>query len=511
LLVVDKKNHHRQGHAENAGMAQEIDEALVETAKEADRQKKFVERQSDNLRHRLQNVSRESHALARHRLNENSNLLFECNDLRMEAKELNRKLSIRRNELDVAQRTIKELKNQIAALARTNSADSTHRPTRVKPVAATQAATMSSTLPNPEAVDLPESRYPAQWVVHNALIAANETQPQASAEPQLAPIRGKPLPVPERKMHKSAVSQSAPALNDGSAAPAKPLATTLSTADMPGLGVGMTKQLTLNVPRTADLVVNPLKLGSRKVSSVGATGAEWQVEKLSKEVANLASQLDDTLREKEVQRLELNRLRKQLMSTSALSNAPGAQMGVLPSLARSTISQDGEDGRQLSSADLYGMPSEADKESMQFRPSSSSLGVAPAVARNPTQNAYLSNPNILAAKAGSGRVRTLLTFTLQLHVLEITQLQVLTPCSCWYCNPFRWRCLPSDSRRTPPARARIARQVVRPSPPPARPSRLSALAARAARVAGIWASCLRCHCSRRSRRRRTQSASLHRR
>lgn len=88
-------------------MVQEIDEALVETAKEADRQKKFVERQSNNLRHRLQNVNRESHALARHRLNENSNLLFECNDLRMEAKELNRKLSIKRNELDLAQRTIK--------------------------------------------------------------------------------------------------------------------------------------------------------------------------------------------------------------------------------------------------------------------------------------------------------------------------------------------------------------------------------------------------------------------
>jgi regulator of replication initiation timing len=390
-------------------MAQEIDEALVETAKEADRQKKFVERQSDNLRHRLQNVSRESHALARHRLNENSNLLFECNDLRMEAKELNRKLSIRRNELDVAQRTIKELKNQIAALARSNSAHSEHRPARVKPIAATQTATMSSTLPGPEAADLPESRYPAQWVVHNALITANETQPQASsAEPMLAPIRGKPLPVPEaRKLHKSAVSQSAPALHDGDGAAAKPLATALSTADMPGLGVGMTKQLTLNVPRTADLVVNPLKLGSRKTSSVGATGAEWQVEKLSKEVANLANQLDDTLREKEVQRIELNRLRKQLMSTSALSNAPGAQMpgaGMLPSLARSSMSQDGEDGRQLSSADLYGVPSESDKEGMQLRPTSSSLGVAPAVARNPTQNAYLSNPNIFAAKAGSGRV-----------------------------------------------------------------------------------------------------------
>ena len=58
-------------------MSQEIDEALVETAKEADRQKKFVEQQSNNLRHRLQSVSRESHSLARHRLNENSNLLFE--------------------------------------------------------------------------------------------------------------------------------------------------------------------------------------------------------------------------------------------------------------------------------------------------------------------------------------------------------------------------------------------------------------------------------------------------
>jgi regulator of replication initiation timing len=408
-------------------MAQEIDEALVETAKEADRQKKFVESQSDMLRHRLRHVSRESHSLARHRLNENSNLLFECNDLRMEAKELNRKLAIRRNDLDVAQRTIKELRALLAVQSRTSSPVGERQKTKTLPpvsTTATGAASMTgaaSTAAIAESAltgEPVESRLPAQWVVHNALHhhdGSEESRAKSdAAEPVLAPIRGKPLPTDgARKMHKSAISQSAPALSDSVSPPTRNANTvSASTDQLSSLGVGMTKQLTLAVPRATDL-----KVRRRPSNVTSLTGTDWQVDKLSKEVDNLAAQLDDAVREREVQRLEINRLKKLVMSTSALSNSPSHQQQMLlsnstsqamqlqlPSLTRSSMSY-ADDGmlRQPSNSELYGVPSEAEREELQLRPVSSG-NAAPGLTRNNTQNAYLSNPNILATQKSSGRV-----------------------------------------------------------------------------------------------------------
>lgn len=436
-------------------MAQEIDEALMETAKEADRQKKFVETQSNMLRHRLRHVTREAHSMARHRLNENSNLLFECNDLRMEAKELNRKLAIRRNELDVAQRTIKELKAQLSSQSRLNSASGEGRPTtatRNLPPVSTMVSGVTGTLPAPAsasaihpdgsagAAETLDSRLPAQWVVHNALHRPGSPEgererPEPSAEPTLAPIRGKPLiPESERKLQKSAVSHSAPTLHDpkgkDGSPPMKPTATfsaSVSTDQLAGLGVGMTKHLTLAVPRATDLKVR------RKPSVAGSgslTGTDWQVDKLSKEVANLASQLDEALREKELQRIELNRLRKIAMTTSTLANTPShlqqqqlqqqqlqaqaltssslsnAMQLQLPSLTRSSVSytDEGIQHHQPSHSELYGVPSEAEKEDLQLRPVSSG-NPAQGAARS-SQNAYLSNPNIVSSRMGSGRVST---------------------------------------------------------------------------------------------------------
>jgi regulator of replication initiation timing len=405
-------------------MAQEIDEALVETAKEADRQKKFVESQSDMLRHRLRHVSRESHSLARHRLNENSNLLFECNDLRMEAKELNRKLAIRRNDLDVAQRTIKELRALLGVQSRTTSPVGERQKTKTLPPVATGVVPMTgaaSTVAPAESAttgEPVESRLPAQWVVHNALHhhdGSEESRAKSdAAEPVLAPIRGKPLPTDgARKMHKSAISHSAPALSDSVSPPTRNANTvSASTDQLSSLGVGMTKQLTLAVPRATDL-----KVRRRPSNVTSLTGTDWQVDKLSKEVDNLAAQLDDAVREREVQRLEISRLKKLVMSTSALSNSPSHQQQVLlsnsssqamqlqlPSITRSSMSY-ADDGmlRQPSNSELYGVPSEAEREELQLRPVSSGHA-APGLTRNNTQNAYLSNPNILATQKSSGRV-----------------------------------------------------------------------------------------------------------
>jgi len=55
----------------SGGFVSEVEEALVETAKEADRQKKFLEQQTRNLKHRLFNVKKETYNMSRF-----ANLLF---------------------------------------------------------------------------------------------------------------------------------------------------------------------------------------------------------------------------------------------------------------------------------------------------------------------------------------------------------------------------------------------------------------------------------------------------
>lgn len=49
----------------------EVEEALIETAKEAERQKRFVERESDNLKHRLEGTKNEIARIAKTKLAEN--------------------------------------------------------------------------------------------------------------------------------------------------------------------------------------------------------------------------------------------------------------------------------------------------------------------------------------------------------------------------------------------------------------------------------------------------------
>ena len=60
----------------------DVEDALVETAKEADRQRSFKEREAETLKHRLQSNKLEADLTINRRLQDNSSLLFECNELR---------------------------------------------------------------------------------------------------------------------------------------------------------------------------------------------------------------------------------------------------------------------------------------------------------------------------------------------------------------------------------------------------------------------------------------------
>jgi len=109
-----------------------------------------------------------------------------------------------------------------------------------------------------------------------------------------------------------------------------------------------------------------------------------QIEKLNRELESLAWQLDDSQREKDLQRLEINRLRKQLMLSA--SNVAALAGGSLPNnfagglqLPNINNGSNNSDpalhgmqpvggGRYFTNADIFGVPSEEDKNSMQLGP-----------------------------------------------------------------------------------------------------------------------------------------------
>lgn len=59
-----------------AEKVREVDDALIESAKEAERQKRFVERDCANMKHRLESSTREINHIAKTKLAENRCALF---------------------------------------------------------------------------------------------------------------------------------------------------------------------------------------------------------------------------------------------------------------------------------------------------------------------------------------------------------------------------------------------------------------------------------------------------
>jgi len=102
----------------------EIESELVENAKEANRQRQCMERTSENLEHRLRVIKTETERVNRTRLNENSHLIFECNNLRRDLKNVQRKLDIANQQCNELKRTNKKLASATTAPLRWPSKDS---------------------------------------------------------------------------------------------------------------------------------------------------------------------------------------------------------------------------------------------------------------------------------------------------------------------------------------------------------------------------------------------------
>lgn len=414
LIRVDRGGKGGQTKGE-ANLVKEVEEALIDTAKEADRQKKFVERQSDNLKHRLSCVQREAHTVARHRLNENSTLLYECNELRTEVKDLKRKMEIAKGQLDMTERKCEQLQSQLDY--QTKHGGGTYRPhsskTQQRLDDAIAAMTPTDTLhrtaitpPAPAPVNNPSTA--GQWIVHNSLIPKNSTV--------AVPFAGNNRDTESvHSLHGNGVktgplvaSQSAPTLDTNNVKQLSRGGAAMSAAQILSPTAGGANTLTVNMPRAIAMkdANKPPAVGAKKKHLVGA---DLKIDILSKEVDSLAQQLDDATREREMQRLEISRLRKQVMAMSVngapllshnASSLSAFNQNLMSLQLPSIVSQhdsvaSGAGMRGLTNADLYGVPSEEDKRDMVLAPASSvmSLSRGGPSAMTPTAGPSMSTAN----------------------------------------------------------------------------------------------------------------------
>ena len=95
--------------AKGAAFQLEVEETLVETAKEAERQKLNKEKEATQLKHRLESTAREALVMGRKQRGENSNLLFEVNDMRKALRKSDHKIFERDEKIKQLEHRIREM------------------------------------------------------------------------------------------------------------------------------------------------------------------------------------------------------------------------------------------------------------------------------------------------------------------------------------------------------------------------------------------------------------------
>jgi len=340
------------GAAMNKTQVAIVEDALVDAAREAERQRGFMEKESKQTKQRLETVKDESLRGQRTRILENSYLIVQCNSLRQTIKDNDRQLRIKNSEIFELNTTISNLKEANKKLTDVfKMADSLKAPDTLKLSAQQQMdetkdtdAAGSQPLPD---VNQPSKKFGIQKAESTGAlnVKLGETGGSVISEPSLHSLHGKGVP-PKRKT------------------------TVVDDYDKP----------------------NAIKF-KRK------TPAERNAERLSAENEALMKQLDESYREKEMQRLELGRLRKAINKLMfEKGNNVHGNIGVILG-SRSTAYGDDETGsliytsmkndivnRSLTSADSRGVPSTNDVNDL-------ALGPAPEIqSRGPSRQAKTPQP-----------------------------------------------------------------------------------------------------------------------
>jgi len=245
-----------------------------------------------------------------------------------------------------------------------------------------------------------------KWIVHNAL-NINAQTPKDSEGAMYQSLNGTNAPMSPGENNRVGSSQSAPHLSKTTTTTSQMITkTSQSQSDKnrmmisrEGTANGTTggNKNGINNNNSNNIKSSEKAKRNNVASLFSQTSAEWQVDKLTKEVTSLALQLDESLREKEQQRLEILRLRKHFMSISNNRVPNSTSMVIvpnslqLPSIISNNINHGatGESisislngnsstwkdtgGRHITNADLYGIPSSADKQDLQLMPTDGSL------------------------------------------------------------------------------------------------------------------------------------------
>jgi hypothetical protein len=414
-------HHHGVGHSK--ALIREVEEALVDTAKEAARQMDHLEDRANKLKKRLRVTQKEATITSRHRLHENSDLLFECNDLRAENKELNRKIGVLRHDLEMLQRQ--------QAFLRTGTS-----PPRA-PSAAAAAAAAASRHPQQHHQQQDEAgggggddgvealemylQHPtteiAPWVVHSGL--------RGSHQPLLAPSQSSPvLSLQQQQQSRQPKQHNHHNNNNKLSASMSALPTAINNHNVAAAAGGSSSTKAVQMPNVL---------------------LSKQIERLNAAVESLAQQLDEANREKDMQRLELTKLRKLLAQQQILHSGSGSlhqsspSVHKLPSLhqpngnnnnsnsnnnqapqlqssligsnhpsvfsSASTGSQPihaSKEGLSLTHADVTGQPSEQDRLNMRLTPQGSQVS-AGQLHKKGSKNASTASASSLLDKHNAGK------------------------------------------------------------------------------------------------------------
>ena len=300
---------------------QEIETELIESAKESQRQRQFVERSAENLKHRLHSTRTEAARINRTRLNENSHLIFECNELRKELKQMQRKLDIA-NQIILDSQTGKQYDRAAVSISGQataglpgwelddhvdeNASDVTGNVRKAAALSIRQTdkgGGMDSRRSSAQTVGRKLQQGDGRHAISAVELGAN--RPSSTDRQSLAHQRSAPTGLLVQDDGELAVA--------GSHTTSRP--SSGGKGGHGGGGIG-------GPDNVADPIPHDYFQGAMTVEQRLLRKKDVQIGKLVSEVEALTRQLDDSTRERSMQRTELSRLRNVLAQNLAASPAP---------------------------------------------------------------------------------------------------------------------------------------------------------------------------------------------
>jgi hypothetical protein len=351
--------------AKGAAFQLEVEETLVETAKEAERQKLSKEKEASQLKHRLDSTAREALVMGRKRRGENSNLLFEVNDMRKALRKSDHKIFERDEKIKQLEHRIREMEltaklaksgktlSKLKTLGPTAQQANITQPGGVMPVSvgSTDPATRAVVVPSAPVI-APTSETITDTLPNTETNDTTHAQPQPQPQPQAQNVG-----VGQSKIMK--MSHSTPALT---IARGVGIDVRMTRGGKPASQLSKTKSEEVlmaesaeNINELAALLGEEIEKKSTKRDKKGsglnalkgdAVKTQRVIERLQREVDDLSSNLDESYRVRENQRVEIGALRKQMLRMSGKGFA-----GVKPafeSLDKPSTGQALEDTMNLS-------------------------------------------------------------------------------------------------------------------------------------------------------------------